>query len=68
MVLAATFPYFFKAFDKLREFNPGKFGTPATIVKIGFPVYGVMTIVTPIAVYATVSQLISGGAPDFATA
>lgn len=68
IVLVATFLCLIKAFDKLKEFNPGKFSTPATIVKIGFPAYGAMAIIAPIAVYATVTQLLSSGAPSFVTA
>lgn len=67
IILVATFLYLIKAFDKLKEFNPSKFGAPATIIKIGFPAYGVMAIIAPIAMYATVSQLLGSGAPDLAT-
>jgi len=67
IVLLATFLYLIKAFNKLKEFNAEKFSTPATIVKIGFLAYGVMTVIAPIAMYATVSQLLSNGIPGFTT-
>jgi len=67
VILVATFLYLFKAFSRLEEFNPEKFGGPATIVKIGFPAYGAMVIITPIMMYIAVLQLTSQGMPDFAT-
>ncbi len=68
VMLAATFLYLFRAFDKLREYDPGKFGTAASIVKLGFPTYGIMTIVMAVMMYVTVTQIISGGIHDFRAA
>jgi|GEM_PF-5863318 len=65
VMLAATFLYLFRAFDKLKEYDPEKFGTAASIVKLGFPAYGIMTIVMAVMMYVTATQIISGGIHDF---
>jgi len=64
LVLAATL-HLFKAFNRLRDFSPERFGTTATIVKVGFLAYGLMGVITPIAMCATVSQVV-GTTPGFA--
>ena len=65
VMLAATFLYLFRAFDKLKEYDPEKFGTAAGIVKLGFPAYGIMTVVMAVMMYVTATQIISGGIHDF---